>query len=265
MKTMTKKGKLLIVGIGPGDPRHMTTAAREAITGCDYVVGYKTYIKLIEPLVGSIPVKGFGMTKEVDRAQAALDLARAGFTVALVSSGDAGMYGMAGLCFELLRHEKATRETMPHVTVIPGVTSANSSASLVGAPLMHDCASISLSDLLTPLAQILRRIEAAASADFVITLYNPASKKRREPLEESVKILKKHRAATTPVALVEAAYRSEQNVIITDLAHLMEHPIGMTTTIIIGNSQSYVYEGFMLTPRGYTSKYLQEEAAPERP
>ncbi len=252
---MNKRGQLLLVGIGPGATEHMTFRAREALAQADVVTGYTTYINLVKDLCTGKIVQSSGMTQEVLRAKEAVDLAEAGQQVALVCSGDAGVYGMAGLVFEVLKERGWAPETGIAVEVIPGASSANACAALVGAPLMHDYANISLSDLLTPWELIARRIEAAAGADFVIALYNPASGKRKEQIAACRDIIRRHRAGTTPVAIVTSAYRPGQQVTVTDLDHLLDHELGMLATVIVGNSQTYVYQGRMVTPRGYGNKY----------
>jgi precorrin-3B C17-methyltransferase len=184
-----------------------------------------------------------------------VERARAGAKVALISSGDAGVYGMAGLAFEVLKEIGWKRGDAPELRLIPGVTALNSCASLVGAPFGHDFCAISLSDLLTPWPLIARRIEAAASADFAIALYNPASGRRTRQIVEAQAIIRRHREGSTPVALVKSAYRKLQSAVLTDLDTFLEYEIGMLTTVLIGSSQSFVFEGYMVTPRGYTNKY----------
>ena len=252
------RGTLAVVGMGPGDAAQMTAAAQRAIGAADHVVGYKHYLDLIRPLLGDKAVTGFGMKREIERVAHAVQLAAAGVRVALVCSGDAGVYGMAGLCFEYLRHQDIPRAAMPAITVIPGVSAAHAAASLVGAPLMHDSATISLSDLLTPWDVIAKRIEAAAAGDFVITFYNPASQRRNWQLAEAVAIIRRHRPAATPVAIIRSAYRPAASQQLTDLTNLLQYDIDMATTVIIGNSQTYVYEGYMVTPRGYAARYFSD-------
>jgi precorrin-3B C17-methyltransferase len=250
-----QKGTLYVVGIGPGSDRHITPEATAAIADAELVVGYSTYIKLVQHLLDGKETIKTGMTEEIGRARAAVERARAGGKVALVSSGDAGVYGMAGLVFEVLREIGWKRGDSPELRIVPGITAINSCASLVGAPLVHDYCSISLSDLLTPWPVIERRIEAAASSDFVIGLYNPASGRRTRQIVEAQKIIRSHRQGTTPVALVKSGYRKLQNVVMTDLDTFLDYEIGMLTTVIIGSSQTFVYEGYLVTPRGYTNKY----------
>jgi precorrin-3B C17-methyltransferase len=254
----TLSGTLSIVGIGPGAEAHTTPAALQAIREADVVVGYTTYIRLVRPLLEGKEIIKTGMTEEIGRARAAVERARAGARVAIISSGDAGVYGMAGLVFQVLQDLGWRRGDPPALQIIPGMTALNSTASLVGAPLGHDFCAISLSDLLTPWPIITRRIEAAAAADFVIGLYNPASGRRQRQLVEAQAIIRRHRPGTTPVGLVKSAYRKLQQVDLTDLDHLLEFEIGMLTTVLVGSSQTFVFEGYMITPRGYTNKYTWE-------
>jgi precorrin-3B C17-methyltransferase len=252
------KGILYVVGIGPGAQDHATPAALAAIADSELVVGYTTYIKLVRHLVDGKEVVKTGMTEELGRARAAVERARAGARVALISSGDAGAYGMAGLVFEVLRDLGWKRGESPELRLVPGMTALNSCASLVGAPLCHDFCAISLSDLLTPWAVIARRIDAAAAADFVIGLYNPASGRRTKQIVEAQAIIHQHRAGSTPVALVKSAYRKLQHVVVTDLDSFLEYEIGMLTTVLVGSSNTFLFEGYMVTPRGYTNKYTFE-------
>ncbi|SRR5579875_199959 len=249
------RGRLFLVGFGPGDDQHITPRALAAIKQSDVVIGYSTYIKLIAHLLEGKEVIRKGMTEELDRASEAIEIARSGKTVALVSSGDIGIYGMAGPTFECLREMGWKPGDNPDVEVIPGITALSACASLLGAPLTHDFAAISLSDLLTPWPVIERRVEAAAAGDFVIALYNPQSKRRDWQLKRTQEIILKYRAPSTPTGIVKSAYRKLQNVVVTDLAHLTEHEIGMLTTVIIGNSSTYNFEGLIVTPRGYENKY----------
>jgi precorrin-3B C17-methyltransferase len=250
-----KGGILYVVGIGPGAAEHTTPAALAAIADAQLVVGYRTYIGLCKQLLDGKEIVQTGMTEEIGRARAAVERARAGARVALISSGDAGVYGMAGLVFEVLRDIGWQRGQSPELRLVPGMTALNSCASRVGAPLVHDFCSISLSDLLTPWPVIARRIEAAALADFVIGLYNPASGRRTRQIVEAQRIIRQHRAGTTPVALVKSAYRELENVVLTDVDHFTDYEIGMLTTVLVGNSNSFVFEGYMVTPRGYHNKY----------
>lgn len=249
------QGKLFLVGIGPGGLDHMTARARAAIAQADTLIGHATYLRLVADLIGDQEVVKSVMTEEVDRAVLAVELAQAGRTVALISSGDSGVYGMAGLTFEVLFQAGWTPETGFPVEIVPGATALTSCAALVGAPLSHDFCAISLSDLLTPWETIARRLNAAAAADFAIALYNPKSGRRTGQIVEAQRLLLCHRRPQTPVALVHAAYRPRQRVEIATLADLAECEIGMLSTVLIGNSQTRVHHGLMVTPRGYASKY----------
>ena len=255
------KGILSIVGIGPGAAQHTSPAALEAISASDLIVGYTTYIKIVKPLIEGKEVVRTGMTEEIGRARAAVERARDGGKVAIISSGDAGVYGMAALVFQVLAEIGWKRGDSPELRIVPGMTALNSCGSLVGAPFGHDFCAISLSDLLTPWPAIARRIEAAAGADFVIALYNPASGRRTRQIVEAHDIIARHRAGSTPVALVKSAYRKLQQKILTDLDHFLEYEIGMLTTVIVGSSNTFTFEGYMVTPRGYTNKYTWDGAA----
>ncbi|MCF6281435.1 MAG: precorrin-3B C(17)-methyltransferase [Candidatus Polarisedimenticolaceae bacterium] len=252
---MNKSGKILLVGFGPGSEEQMTLRARAAIEESDVVIGYSTYIKLVEHLLAGKEVVRKGMTEEIDRSIEAMEQAKQGKTVALISSGDIGVYGMAGPTYEVLLQSGWTPESEIEVEVIPGTTALNAAASLVGAPLTHDFCAISLSDLLTPWPQIARRLEAAARGNFVVALYNPKSGRRTEQIVEAQRILLQYRAPSTPVAIVKSAYRKRQNIQQVELAKMSQCDIGMLSTVIIGNSDSYWQEGLMITPRGYSNKY----------
>jgi len=249
------KGKIYLVGIGPGNHEHMTFRAKEAIEEAEVVVGYNTYIDLVKDLLVGKEVIKAPMQEEISRARNAIERAEAGKTVAVVSSGDAGIYGMAGLVFEVLNEQGWKKGTGIEVEVIPGVTAATALAALTGAPLAHDFAVVSLSDLLTPREAIYKRVEKAAEADYVIVLYNPASGRRTQQIVETQRLVLKYRTPDTPVVVVKSAYRDAQNIVLTDLEHMLDHEMGMLTTIIIGNSNTFTFEDLMVTPRGYTSKY----------
>ncbi|MDQ0338394.1 precorrin-3B C17-methyltransferase [Caldalkalibacillus uzonensis] len=259
-------GKIMVVGFGPGDLQNMTYRAKEALEESDVIIGYKTYVELISPFLTGQEIVSTGMTEEVSRAQAAVKKAEEGKKVAVISSGDAGLYGMAGLVYEVLIAKGWREETGVPVEIIPGITAINSCASLLGAPVMHDACTISLSDHLTPWELIKKRIEAAAMADFVIALYNPKSGRRTRQILEAQQILLAHRSPETPVGLVKSAYRERQHVVLTTLKEMLEHEIGMLTTVIIGNSTTFVYDGKMITPRGYQRKYtLDKDEQPLAP
>ncbi|MBI5454055.1 MAG: precorrin-3B C(17)-methyltransferase [Deltaproteobacteria bacterium] len=244
------KGSISVVGIGPGGLDHLTGKAIDALKRADRVVGYTRYIDLILPLIPGKAVFSTGMTGEVERCRKAIEFANAGDAVAVVSSGDAGIYGMAGLILELVEAESPGLK----VDVIPGVPAFAAASSILGAPLMHDFASISLSDLLTDRALIEERINAAAKADFVIVLYNPKSSKRVEGLSKAVEIILKYRGRETPVGIVRNATRDNESATVTTLGEAGGHfdSIDMLTILIVGNSSSYVKSGRIITPRGYS-------------
>jgi precorrin-3B C17-methyltransferase len=249
-------GKLHIVGFGPGDLKNMTFWAKEAIDKSDVVIGYETYIELLSPYIQGKEIYETGMTEEVDRAIFAIKKAKEGKIVSLVSSGDAGIYGMAALVFEVLLESGWKVGDDPEVEVIPGVTAANACAALVGSPLSLDFAVISMSDLLVPWEIIEKRIRAAAMGDFVIVIYNPKSKKRTWQLTRARDIIMEFRDPLTPVAIVKSAFREGQSIKFTTLKDLGDDSIlGMLATVIIGNSTTFIKNGIMLTPRGYSSKY----------
>ena len=257
-------GRLSIVSLGPGDRSFLVPQALEALHAAEVIVGYKTYLDLISDLLEGKKICASGMRKEVERCRAAIDYALQGCRVAIISSGDAGIYGMAGLVFDLC-HEQNLCISSPaveaeqavdfSVEVIPGVTALNAAASLVGAPLMHDFAAISLSDHLTPWEVIATRIAAAASADFVLAIYNPRSKTRPHSLEKARKILLEHRRPETPVAVVRSAMRAGGWACLTTLADIPLEEVDMQSTLLVGNSQTYIWRGWMITPRGYLQKY----------
>lgn len=252
-----------MIGLGPGDLTLLPARAREALAEADVVVGYRGYLDLIVPLTVGKMIVGAELGEEVARATRAIDLAQAGAHVALVSSGDAGMYGMAGLVYEVLGARGWTPDDLP-VTVVPGISAVQAAASLLGAPLMHDVATISLSDLLTPRDVILRRLEGAAAADFVLALYNPASRRRTSLIVEARAILLRSRPAATPVGLVSDAYRLGQHVAVTTVGAMLDHHIDMRTIVIVGNSSTRVIGTRMVTPRGYAGHYDLSGHAAER-
>ncbi len=228
------------------------------------VVGYVTYIKLVADLLEGKEVIRKGMTEELDRAVHALERAREGKKVALISSGDAGVYGMAGPTYEVLFQAGWTPESDVSVEVVPGASAINACAALVGAPLTHDFCSISLSDLLTPWPVIARRLDAVAASDFVVALYNPKSGRRTQQIVQAQALFLRHRRPDTPVAVVKSAYRKRERVEFTTLAHMSECEIGMLTTVLIGNSHTFVRHGLMVTPRGYANKYDLDEGGSTR-
>lgn len=246
-----RTGRLWLVGTGPGRLEQITPAAQAAIASADVVIGYSLYVKLVAALLrpGQI-VEALPITQERQRAERAIALAHWGLTVAVISSGDCGIYGMAGLVLEQLQAQGWDGKT-PAVQVFPGISALQAAASRVGAPLMHDFCAISLSDLLTPWPVIERRLAAAAAADFVTTLYNPKSQTRTEQIAIAQRIFLEHRPPDTPVALVRAAYRDEEQITLTTLGQLLDCTIDMLTTVVIGNQSTRFHEGWMITPRGY--------------
>jgi len=248
-------GKIYLVGFGPGSEEHMSYKAKSAIAESDVVIGYSTYIKLVKDLLDGKEVIKKGMTEEIDRCIEAYDQAKQGKIVALISSGDIGVYGMAGPTYEVLLQAGWTPNNEIKVEIVPGSTALSACASLVGAPLTHDFCSISLSDLLTPWPVISKRIDAAGQADFVVALYNPKSGRRTQQIVEAQKILLRHRKPETPVAIVKSAYRRRQSIQLVRLDEMAECDIGMLTTVLIGNSSTFIKEGLMITPRGYANKY----------
>ncbi len=247
-------GKLYVVGIGPGGKPHRTFRACEAIAESRIVVGYTPYLQSIADLTGGKELIVSGMTFEVERCRQALTRTAAGDVVALVSSGDAGIYGMAGLAFELAEAEGFH---VP-IEIIPGVTAASAAAAALGAPLMLDFAVVSLSDLLIPWEAIRRRLEAVAASDFVVALYNPRGKKRTGPLDEAVKILRAARPGPTPVGIVTAAGQADQSLVVTDLDHLLEQQVDMRTVVIVGNSRTRLIGPWLVTARGYLDRVAAE-------
>ena len=249
------RGKLYLVGIGPGDAGHLTAAAAAAIADSAELVGYRYYIEQVAGALSDKRRHAMELGQELERAALAVDIADSGKTVAVVSSGDAGIYGMAGPVYRVLT-DRGWDGVNPVVESVPGVSALQSAAALLGSPLMQDFCAISLSDLLTPWEQIRRRLEAAAGGDFVAVLYNPRSRRRTVQLEEARRIFLAHRSAATPVGVVRHAYRSGQAVTLADLGGLDGEALGvdMFTTVVIGNSNTYVHHGRMVTPRGYELK-----------
>ncbi len=249
------KGKLYLVGLGPGALDHLTPAAQAALQQADSVVGYRLYVEQVRPLLQGKQLVSMELGQELERAAKAVELAFAGHCVALVSSGDAGIYGMAGPLFRVLE-ESGWDGKSPAVEIIPGVSAMQAAAASLGAPLMQDFCAISLSDLLTPWDTIVMRLKAAARGDFVVALYNPKSRERNWQLLEARRILLEHRSENTPVGIVREAHRPGQKVTVTDLQHLEEHAdaIDMVTIVLVGNSTTYVDHGYVVTPRGYEGK-----------
>ncbi|MDR0805897.1 MAG: precorrin-3B C(17)-methyltransferase [Enterobacteriaceae bacterium] len=238
---------LTVIGIGPGSEAMMTQEAIAALQEAEVVVGYKTYTHLVKPLVGDKEVIKTGMCKEIERCQLAIDLAEQGKNVAMVCSGDAGIYGMAGLILEIVTQQKRNVE----VRLVSGITASIAAAALLGAPLMHDFCHISLSDLLTPWDVIEKRIKAAAEADFVVCFYNPRSRGREGHLAKAFALMAQFTPASTPVGVVKAAGRKKQEKWITTFSEMDFSQVDMTSLVIVGNRSTYISDGLMITPRGY--------------
>ncbi len=236
--------KLYVVGIGPGGKEHFTQRAMEVFQQCQTVVGYTYYIQLVEEWIEGKKIIKTGMTGEIERCKQAIEEVRQGRDTCLISTGDAGLYGMAGPAYELGNDID--------IEVVPGVSAVFSAAAEMGAPLMHDFCTISLSDLLTPWEVIERRLEMASKGDFVISLYNPKSKGRQGHLKKAIAIISQEIPPSAPVALVKNAGRSGNERKLTTLSSLDYDFVDMKTVVIVGNSQTFVKDGKMITPRGYT-------------
>lgn len=238
-----------MVGLGPGRPELITPQARQALEEADVFVGYRRYLELIRELIGDRETVASGMRQEIERCRQAVEMAASGRKVVLVSSGDPGIYGMAGVVLEILGESQWSAP--PEVEVIPGITAASAAAARLGAPLMNDFAVISLSDLLTPWEVIVNRVRRALEGDFVVVLYNPASHRRRAQLPEVGQIVLEYRPPHTPVGLVDRAYRTGERVRVVALADLPAQEAGMETLVIIGNSQTVRCGDYLVTRRGY--------------
>lgn len=249
-----EKGKIYLVGIGPGDREYITPKAVEALEEAEVIVSYKGYLTFIREYISGKEVFARGMGREVERAKIALKKAGEGRRVAVVSSGDPGIYAMASVVLECARETGVK----PDIEVVPGITAASAASARLGAPRGHDFAVVSLSDLLTPWGVIAKRLEEAAKGDYCIVLYNPRSRSRKEHLRRAVEILKKYRSPSAPAGIVRNAMRQGEEVIITTLGELLKYEVDMHSTIIVGSSESFVYNQWMVTPRGYRGKYLGE-------
>ena len=242
------KKRIIVAGIGPGSAGDVTPAVLEAVRQADVIIGYKYYFQFIEPYVqAGTECVDTGMLKEKERARQAFEQAEQGKTVCVISSGDAGIYGMAPLIWEMKRERGSDVE----IEVLPGISAFQKAASLLGAPIGHDLCIISLSDLMTPWETIERRIRAAAVADFITAVYNPKSNGRYWQLYRLQEIFLQHRDPATPLGFVRQAGRDEQQVTVTTLGEFDPEQVDMFTVVLIGNSQSYVHEGKFITPRGY--------------
>jgi precorrin-3B C17-methyltransferase len=251
---MKKRGRLFVVGLGPGDRGAMTSQALDALRLAEVVVGFRDYFSGITDLVEGKECVALGLTQEVERARMAVERFRQGRVVCVVSSGDPGVYGMASLVLECLGEEG-----QEDFLVVPGVSAVNAAAALLGAPLGHDFAVVSLSDLLTPWEAIERRLRAAAEADFVVALLNPKSRRRDWQYRRAQEVLKAYRDPETPVGVVRNACRSGQAVVCTTVARMAEAAVDMFTTVIVGNSRTHRLGGALVTPRGYA---LRESGMP---
>lgn len=239
--------KLFVVGIGPGSPLDRTIRAEKAIKQSSVIVGYRKYLELISDITKDKELIYSGMTREVERCRIALSKAGEGNVVSLVSSGDPGVYGMAGLAIEIAHSENMSVS----IEVIPGLTSATAAAARMGAPLMLDFACISLSDLLVPWKTIVTRLGAVAQSDLVTALFNPRSKRRIYQLDEAAKIFCEYRDLTTPVGIATDLGSANEKIIISDLDHFLDEEIGMRSIVLIGNKSSRLLGEWFITPRGY--------------
>ena len=239
-------GKIYVTGLGPGAADQMTLKARKVLEKCPVIIGYTVYIDLIRDEYPDKIFLSTPMRKEADRCRMAFEEAAKGQDVAMVCSGDAGIYGMAGLICEIGRDYSQIG-----IEIVPGITAASGGAAVLGAPLMHDFAVISLSDLLTPWEKIAQRLQAAAEADFVICLYNPSSRKRADYLERACRMILEYRAPETVCGVVRNIGREGESYEILSLERLKDTPVDMFTTVFIGNSNTMELNGRMVTPRGY--------------
>jgi len=253
-------GRLTAVGLGPGHPEGMTQRARAALLDAEHIVGYTTYIELLPDEITEEADELYDtpMCGEVSRTEEAIDRALAGNDVAIIGSGDPNVYALSGLALEIIESKGATASMLDY-EVVPGVPAAQSCSALLGAPLVNDTVSISLSDHLVPMPEIESRLHSAAGESFTIVIYNPWSRKRRENFQKACEILLAHRDPDTPVGIVHGAGRDDEEVMITTLDQLEElgeeDIIDMTTTILVGNEETYVWDDRMVTPRGYETKY----------
>ncbi|MFP4128145.1 MAG: precorrin-3B C(17)-methyltransferase [Desulfonatronovibrio sp.] len=244
------QGKLFVVGIGPGNPLDRTIRAERAIRASDVVAGYDRYIEFVEDLLPGKEIISSGMTRERQRCQKAVEAALGGARVSLISSGDAGIYGMAGLALEMIQDMQVSLD----IEIVPGVSAAQAGAAELGAPLMLDFACVSLSDLLVDWEEIEKRLEALAGADMVTVLYNPKSRKRTFQITRTAQIFMNHRSGQTLVGIARSASQPDQSIILTDLGHMLETEMDMRTVVIIGNSRTKKAGPWMVTSRGYFEK-----------
>ena len=238
--------KIYVVGLGPGAGDQMTVQAKKVLDACPVIIGYTVYIDLVRPLFPEKQFLSTPMRKEADRCKMAFEEVKKGVDVAMVCSGDSGIYGMAGLIYEIGRDYPEIG-----IEIVPGITAASGGAAVLGAPLMHDFAVISLSDLLTPWEKIEKRIRGAAMADFVICLYNPSSRKRADYLKKACEYILEYQSSDTVCGYVRNIGREGEDAHILTLSELKDTEVDMFTTVYIGNSQTRNVDGKMVTPRGY--------------
>lgn len=238
--------KVTVVGIGPGEYEQMTVKAAEALKACDVIIGYTVYVNLVKEHFGDKKLLTTPMRREAERCEMAFTEAMQEQSVAMICSGDSGVYGMAGLIYEI-----GERYPEVEVEVIPGVTAAQSGGAVLGAPLTHDFAVISLSDLLTPWEKIEKRLLCAAEGDFVVALYNPSSMKRKDYLQKACDLMLKYRDGSTVCGIVQNIGREGESSQVMTLTQLRDTQVDMFTTVFIGNSCTKVLNGKMVTPRGY--------------
>jgi precorrin-3B C17-methyltransferase len=236
-------GKIFVVGIGPGDVKHMTNKAKDVLEQSEVILGYKTYIDLIKVHYPTKKMISFPMRSEVERCKLTIEKAKEHSHVSIISSGDAGVYGMAGILLEIADHET--------IEVVPGMTAIQAAGASLGAPIMHDYVSISLSDLLTDWSVIEKRLEFAAKGDFVTCLYNPKSKTRTTQIQKARNIFIENDGNDKIVGIVKNAKRKNEQVYITTVEKMLDFPIDMSTIVIIGNDSTYVKNNYMITKRGY--------------
>lgn len=243
--------KIYVVGIGPGEYEQMTIKAAKILENCDLIVGYTVYVDLVKEHFADKEFMTTPMRQEVQRCQLCFEEAKKGKTVAMICSGDAGVYGMAGLMYEI---KEELKDNITDIEIVPGVTAALGGASVLGAPLIHDFAVISLSDLLTPWEKIEKRLKAAAQADLVVCLYNPSSHKRKDYLQKACDYLLESKSADTVCGYVKNIGRSGECYELCTLGELRNREVDMFTTVFVGNEQTKIIDGHMVTPRGYKTR-----------
>lgn len=255
MENGIPSGEIYLVGVGPGESTLLTEQSKKVLGKVDFLVGYDLYVNQVKEFAVNAICETWSIGEELERAQRVIQLASEGNKVAMVSSGDIGIYGMSGPVFNLLSNQNWDGHN-PSIEVIPGISALQSASALLGSPLMQDFCTISLSDLLTPWGDIERRIRSASEGDFVVVFYNPKSQTRNWQLKEAFMTLKSFRPGQTPVGLVKNAYREGQNTTLTNLDNVLDKydDIDMFTTVVVGNSSSYIHANKFITPRGYEKK-----------